>query len=570
MSTHHPPPADLPRRTVCFLVSLLLCAGFAWRYRHLVQDDAFILFRHVRNALAGHGLVWNPGEPVEGHSSLLWAVALYVLGTTGIDLLVAARLLGLVCVSATLVLLCSARDGRLTWIAPLLALWPPFTAWAMTGMETSAVVLAMVSLVLVAEPHGQRAVVSGWSLGLVGCVLWLLRPDGVLPFATALLLLCWIRVRHRWPLVGLIQATALFCVVVALVTWWRWKTYGDVVPNTVRAKGEIGWYELQFGLFVYTARFAMTHLVPLVAWGWLVWCRRAAPWPEPLLFALLLVEAVYVSLVGGDFMPAYRFYVPVLPLALMLLLPVLNCAEQGGYWWVACLVLAFTGIVVWEAPPAGQLLVWSAAAAVLLVAGLFASRWRAGIAGAGLGLLLLARGLYATPTEPDQAWYFGRIIADAVRERWPPQTLVALAPCGAFPHVTGFPCIDTLGLCDRHIARRKVRGLPVPRHVGPGHMKGDGAYVLDRRPDVIFLGSSMGVEHPRAARVSFRSDLEIMADPRFRAAYLPVRLVIDTRGERFHTAYLDEVQRRLSLIYFLRRDHKEDARYTGERLSFGD
>ena len=39
-------------------------------------DDAFISFRYARNLLEGHGLVFNPGEYVEGYSNFLWTLEL--------------------------------------------------------------------------------------------------------------------------------------------------------------------------------------------------------------------------------------------------------------------------------------------------------------------------------------------------------------------------------------------------------------------------------------------------------------------------------------------------------------
>ena len=39
-------------------------------------DDAFISFRYVRNLLEGNGLVFNPGEYVEGYSNFLWILEL--------------------------------------------------------------------------------------------------------------------------------------------------------------------------------------------------------------------------------------------------------------------------------------------------------------------------------------------------------------------------------------------------------------------------------------------------------------------------------------------------------------
>src|ERR1035437_4307958 len=37
-------------------------------------DDAMISMRYARNLAEGHGLVWNPGERVEGYTNLAWTL----------------------------------------------------------------------------------------------------------------------------------------------------------------------------------------------------------------------------------------------------------------------------------------------------------------------------------------------------------------------------------------------------------------------------------------------------------------------------------------------------------------
>ena len=54
------------------LVPLLL---LTWRFDWLC-DDAYITFVYARNLAEGHGLVYNPGEWVEGYSEFLWALVL--------------------------------------------------------------------------------------------------------------------------------------------------------------------------------------------------------------------------------------------------------------------------------------------------------------------------------------------------------------------------------------------------------------------------------------------------------------------------------------------------------------
>src|SRR5689334_4947 len=50
------------------------------------MDDAFIDFRYIDNALfLGRGLVFNPGEYVEGFSSPAWVLLLLALRRLGFD-----------------------------------------------------------------------------------------------------------------------------------------------------------------------------------------------------------------------------------------------------------------------------------------------------------------------------------------------------------------------------------------------------------------------------------------------------------------------------------------------------
>jgi len=41
-------------------------------------DDAYISFRYAHNLASGQGLVFNPGEYVEGYTNLLWTLLMVV------------------------------------------------------------------------------------------------------------------------------------------------------------------------------------------------------------------------------------------------------------------------------------------------------------------------------------------------------------------------------------------------------------------------------------------------------------------------------------------------------------
>src|SRR5436189_992982 len=47
-----------------------------WHYAGWMDDDAFISFRYAQNLAEGNGLVFNPGERVEGYTNFLWVLLL--------------------------------------------------------------------------------------------------------------------------------------------------------------------------------------------------------------------------------------------------------------------------------------------------------------------------------------------------------------------------------------------------------------------------------------------------------------------------------------------------------------
>ncbi|MFQ5416191.1 MAG: hypothetical protein ACE5FL_03975 [Myxococcota bacterium] len=54
-------------------LAVLVFLWEAWLPRSQI-DDAYISFRYAGNLVAGHGLVFNAGEYVEGFTNLLWTL----------------------------------------------------------------------------------------------------------------------------------------------------------------------------------------------------------------------------------------------------------------------------------------------------------------------------------------------------------------------------------------------------------------------------------------------------------------------------------------------------------------
>jgi hypothetical protein len=103
-----------------------------------------------------------------------------------------------------------------------------------------------------------------------------------------------------------------------------------------------------------------------------------------------------------------------------------------------------------------------------------------------------------------------------LRDNAPEGATLALNYVGAVPYHAGLPAIDMLGLTDRTIARTPIRG----RFRFPGHARGNGGAVLDRRPDLILMnGIWVGPEPLVTLSPQLETEEQIAADPRFSEQY---------------------------------------------------
>ena len=74
---------DTPARstrgiTLTLILVAGLLAGHAFLY-WMAIDDSYISFRYARNVLDGNGLVYNPGQYVEGYTSFAWVILIAAL-----------------------------------------------------------------------------------------------------------------------------------------------------------------------------------------------------------------------------------------------------------------------------------------------------------------------------------------------------------------------------------------------------------------------------------------------------------------------------------------------------------
>jgi uncharacterized membrane protein len=435
-------------------------------------------------------LTWTDGQPVEGYSNLLWVLACALLGRLGVDLVVAARGLGMAASVATLVVVAWSTRAR-PWLAALaslavLALAEPIAVWTIGGLEQPLFglllalgLVAASSLLPDSAPHaGQaRPVLAGLCFGLAA----LTRPDGLLFGAAVGMVLLFAERPTAARLGMLVQFAAPLVAMVLAQLLFRLLYYGDFVPNTGRAKLAIspahilrGWYHVWDGLVAQRSVFVLAAAGLVVAW------REGRRHRVLLIAAPLVAWLGYLTLVGGDIFPAWRHFVPVLILSAFLLAEGVSSALRLGASarWVVAILLVNA-----------------------LLLGMYDRNHDARLA--------FAR----TERWEWNGEVIGRFLGQAFGSQAP---LLAVDSAGCIPYFSGLPSLDMLGLNDAYLAHHPPEDFG--QSTALGHELGEGAYVLARKPDLVIFCLPGGGPKP-----CFRSGRELVQLDGFRDQYQLVR-----------------------------------------------
>ncbi len=330
-------PTLIQRRGVVLALILaclpwLALLGWLAAVSWFLTDDAFISFRYVRNLLEGHGLVFNPGERVEGYSNFLWVLELAAIWKTlGVRPEHAAPWLSVAFTAGTLAAMLwwivrtpsLPNRGLAAWMAlGLVCSSATFAVWTSGGgLETRQftffVVLAVVCLSLYRD---RSAGLLATSLSLAAAAYT--RPEGPLIAACCFAWFAAQRVAgagrlrlDRENLRDLVYLVAPFVILVAAHFLFRQAYYGEWLTNTYYAKHIRPWYESGFRYLGAAAlETGLYLLVPLAFLAlWQRW-RQRRDGSYALVLILAGVHMAYVMRIGGDFF-GYRpldFYWPLL------------------------------------------------------------------------------------------------------------------------------------------------------------------------------------------------------------------------------------------------------------------
>jgi hypothetical protein len=465
---------------------LSACAALElWLFADQCIDDAFISFRYAHNLIHHGVLAYNLGErPIEGFSNPLWVLLNLPGALLGTPLLW-ARVLGVTCLGLHVWLLVhlSKRVGLdASWSVPLsLALClsaPGFLYWHFAGLETPLVGL-LVTASLAAFRTGESRQVR-WLGPLLAALAWT-RIDAAL---TALLVLVACMLSYgltRARLKRAVVALGWVFAALAILQAARLAYFGQPLPNTYYAKVDGHLFDdasngLRYALqpFGHAPLLLAGFLLPL----WL-WSKRAV---DPIVSASCVVflgQLVYVTAVGGDWMPLYRFLAPFVPAAALASMVALQRVfERANALGVSTALLSSVVLVI--AP--------------------------GGLAGYLLSDEPLTVQMATEVTE------LGKNLAAALTKAVAPGTVTANGAAGSAPYYARLSNIDIGGLNDPVIAHAKVSRFA--SFLPKGHRKGEGRYVLSRAPGVLVF-----VQGRSSTPGQYAADAQIAFDPRFHAHY---------------------------------------------------
>lgn len=443
-----------------FFIAAVLFSFGCFYYYPFFSDDSLISLRYAQRFIEGKGLTWNDGHPVEGYSNLLWVLGVSILGKLGMDLILAARILGVACsfgILGSILYYFRNKNIQKEYVflgVALLATTPCFAVWAIGGLEQPLYVflltLILIEVSKIINDHNFKSI---YQLSLWLGLLALTRPDGFLftILTSGFLLVIFRKKKDQVIKIGLATAVIPSLFLLGQLAF-RYQFYGELVPNTALVKVKVTIHHILRGGFYNFKAFFGTLLLSGLGLISLYGLLKSKNLFGYYLFLLTTAWVGYVTLVGGDIFPAFRHYYVVIILFVFSIIFGLHYFKKVNLKskkisWSFVFILITNGFVQSIIPDNQHAI--------------------------------------------DERWEFrGMKLGETLKKTFPNQTLVAVTAAGCIPYSSELPIVDMLGLNDYYIPRHP------PKNFGNGslaHELGDANYVMNRNPDLIIfhIGSEL-------------------------------------------------------------------------------
>ena len=213
-------------------------------------DDAYITFRYSAHLAESGAFVYNANEPVLGTTTPLLTLLLAGAAWLGVPPAVAAFAISVVADASAIVLI-GLVFRRTPWPAAgvaagtLVAVWPGYLTFAVSGLETSLYVALIWLTVYLAGPG------TPWRVGVAAGLALLCRPDAALLIGPLLV-----------GMAGDARRRAAIVALAVVGPWALWATwyFGHPLPHSIIAKASQ--HALQddwLGVSAFVRQFATRH-----------------------------------------------------------------------------------------------------------------------------------------------------------------------------------------------------------------------------------------------------------------------------------------------------------------------
>jgi arabinofuranosyltransferase len=512
---------------------ILLSSGFAFiaiiaflrsNYTYTtIVDDAYIFFRYAENIVNGYGFVWNINEqPIEGYSSFLYLVVLIFAKLLTIDVEFFSIIFGVLTSSFTLYLTFliyqliyhNQEESALSKIVTvvIIAISPAFLYWSVTGMETSfySMFLLLTIYYFLKLPNSIK---TNLLKGILFGFLCVLRFEAAIFFLAALYYL----VKDEKSLLKIkIDRRAImfvlgFTIIFGTYFLWRWNYFGYFFPNTYYAKTGGGLQQVAGGFFYSIKALRLFYgfaWIPLVI---VIFFFKKNMFTDKavFLFSFGIISLVTTILIGGDHFHYGRFVLPVLPLLFIFFPP------------------AFDKMLSAEIKYFKLKSKYRAAIILIVLVSLLVSKpvyletlggFRNLLQGKKEILIVYDESIEIDIIEWQHGFY---IMGETLKAISSKDDYIAAVPIGAIGYYSKIKVIDMVGLVDPVIAHKQLSPESM-RKWTPGHTKGDGKYILSKKPKYIQLTDYLTrspLEKPHERSTQFVSVKEIWESDEFRSDY---------------------------------------------------
>jgi hypothetical protein len=478
-----------------------------------IVDDAYIFFRYAENIVNGYGFVWNINEqPIEGYSSFLYLTVLIFAKLVTIDLEFFSIIFGVLTSTFTLyftfliyqLIYHNREESELAKIitVAIIAISPAFLYWSVTGMETSfySMFLLLTIYYFLKLPN---TIKTNLFKGILFGLLCVLRFEAALFFLAALYYL----VKDDRSLIKIkIDRLAImfvlgYTIIFGTYFLWRWCYFGYFLPNTFYAKTGGGLQQITGG-FLYIIKalrlfygFAWIPLIIVIFF----FKKNMLTGKGVFLFCIGLVSILTTIFIGGDHFHYGRFVLPVLPLLFVFFPSLIDRMQSTQLKYLKLKTnyrLTVLLIVI---------------VALLIVKPVYQESF------SGFQNLLEGKkeilAVYDRSAEEDIIeWQHGWILMGTkLKQIANKDEYIACVPIGAIGYYSKMNVIDMVGIVDPVIAHEQI----LPNHLEkwtPGHTKGDGKYILSKKPKYIQLSDYLTrspLKQPHERSKQFTSAREI-------------------------------------------------------------